>query len=69
MLTNVFNVRTGKLQSTFVGIAPRSATIAAYAQSLGDWNTSDYEQKYGAMVDEGQWGFLCGTMWAAKGRI
>lgn len=30
--------------------SPRQAVIAAYAQSRGDWNTWDYEQKYGHMV-------------------
>jgi hypothetical protein len=47
-MTTVFNLRTYNEQ--VFSLPPREAVIAAYAQSLGDWNTWEYEQKYGAKV-------------------
>ncbi len=45
---------------------PRSAVICAYAQSLNDWNTWDYEKKYGNLVLEGKYTFSCGDFCAKK---
>ncbi|HXK39407.1 MAG TPA: hypothetical protein VJ837_01050 [Candidatus Paceibacterota bacterium] len=49
MTVRVFNLATG----TWVGewtCTPREAVIAAHAQSLGDYNTWDYEERYGSLV-------------------
>jgi hypothetical protein len=40
--------------------SPREAVIAAHAQSLLDWNTWDYETKYGSLVVTGQHTIACG---------
>jgi hypothetical protein len=49
MMVDVMNLSTGEVQ-VFVGIEPKLAVIAAYAQSLGngDYNTWDYAAKYSA---------------------
>ena len=39
---------------------PRSAVIAAYAQSLGDFNTWGYADTYGHLVRTGRCGIHCG---------
>lgn len=45
----------------------RMAVISAYAQSLKDLNTWDYDRKYGDMVQviDNRLGkrFVCGTFW------
>jgi hypothetical protein len=41
-MTNVMNLKTGETQ--VFSCAPQDAVVAAYAQSLGDWNTWDYAQ-------------------------
>lgn len=65
-MTTVMNLSypNQKLQYTRT---PREAVIAAYAQhlrygtnSVGDWNTWDYEMKYGHLVEEGRYCLLCG---------
>lgn len=52
----VVNLATGDEQTFFC--AAREAVIAAYAQSRGDFNTWDYEERYGAKVVCGRitWG-------------
>jgi hypothetical protein len=40
--------------------SPRNAVIAAYAQSLGDWNTWYYERRYGSMVRQSNLTVSCG---------
>ena len=51
--------------------SPREAVIAAYAQtkdtagnSVGDWNTWQYEKRYGELVIEGKMCVTCGD-WSA----
>lgn len=46
---------------------PRQAVIAAYAQTkgvmgnnMGDWNTWQYEERYGYLVIEGKYCIACG---------
>jgi hypothetical protein len=40
---------------------PREAVIAAYAQSMGDFNTWEYEEKYGKLlIKVGSYTFMCG---------
>ena len=46
--------------------SPREAVIAAYAQNLNDWNTWDYEERYGNFVEIGEKSFLCGNFAALK---
>ena len=41
---------------------PRSAVIAVYAQDRGDYNTWDYEARYGDLVKTGEWHVFCGHM-------
>jgi hypothetical protein len=48
----------------YVGITPRQAVIAAYAQSRNDWNTWDYEGRYGTLVTEGKRTVACGDFCA-----
>src|SRR5690606_1611525 len=52
----VLNLATGEELTFF--IPAREAVIAAYAQSQGDYNTWDYERRYGALVIRGRltWG-------------
>lgn len=41
-------------------LGARKAVICAHAQSLGDWNTADYEDRYGHLAVEGRWHWFCG---------
>lgn len=52
----VKNLATRELQ--IYTCSPREAVIAAYAQSLHDWNTWDYE-RYGMLVTEGKFTVTC----------
>jgi hypothetical protein len=45
---------------------PKEAVIAAYAQSKKDWNTWQYAERYGEMVEEGKFCFVCGDFSAFK---
>jgi hypothetical protein len=46
------------------GFGPREAVVAAYAQSLGDWNTWEYEDRYGHLREYGRDVVACGD-WCA----
>lgn len=48
------------------GCEPRDAVIAAHAQKVGDWNTWDYEVKWGHLVTETADMVTCGSMTASK---
>ena len=50
-------MNVGTLVAREYSCSPREAVIAAYAQSKGDWNTWEYEEKYGALVHETPLGF------------
>ncbi len=55
----------GKERSyTYVGLTPRQAVVAAYAQEKGDMNTWDYKKKYDHLVREGKY-----TVFIAVGEI
>ena len=58
MITVMNLSTTEKIQ--YFGCSPRQSVIAAYAQSLGDWNTWDYTKRYDSLVEEGKYTFLCG---------
>lgn len=52
----------------YVGISPREAVIAAYAQSIGDYNTWEYEHRYGHLAKEYREIVECGVdtnVWSA----
>lgn len=53
MKTEVHNLATDETLS--YTLPPREAVIAAYAQSRGDFNTWDYEKRYGKLVEKGRW--------------
>ena len=60
----VMNLRTQeKLHFT---CSPKEAVIAAYAQSLGDYNTWDYDHKYGHLLEECDKSWLCGDFGVFK---
>jgi hypothetical protein len=47
----ILNLRTGQYEAKYVGISARQAVIAAHAQLvMKDFNTWDYEKKYGHLV-------------------
>lgn len=58
MRTRVLHL--GKSGEQIFTCSPREAVIAAYAQSLGDWNTWDYAEKYGDQVMSGKITVSCG---------
>ena len=64
MLVRVLNLSTQ--QEQVYTCSPKEAVIAAYAQSLGDWNTWDYAEKYSNLVMEGKVSFSCGDFAAMK---
>jgi hypothetical protein len=51
----VFELGVGR-KYTFTGLSPIQALISAYALSIGDSNTWDYE-KYEKLVKEGKYGY------------
>jgi len=63
-MTDVLNLATR--QHTPYSCSPREAVVAAYAQSLKDWNTWDYERRYGHLVTEGRSVVTCGDFTARK---
>lgn len=54
----VLDLATGKKK--VYSCSPREAVMAAHAQEHGDWNTWDYESRYGDLVRFGQHTVLCG---------
>lgn len=63
-VVTVFNLLTGEYGSTYVGISPAEAVVAAHAQSLGDYNTWDYTEKYGHLIRHNGDHVLCGVFTA-----
>ena len=61
-VTVVMNLVTGKKQ--VYSCNPRRAVVAAHAQSLSDWNTWQYEQRYGHLVQKARHVVTCGD-WSA----
>lgn len=59
----VFNLSNDE-EREYIGITPREAVIAAYAQSKGDWSTWQYEERYGKLVEQGKLSVACGD-WCA----
>ena len=63
-MTTVINLITLKKQ--IYSCPPEQAVIAAYAQSLKDWCTWDYEKRYKKLLEEGKETYLCGDFSAFK---
>ena len=63
-MTDVLNLATR--QHIPYTCSPREAVIAAHAQARGDWNTWDYEKRYGHLVTEGRRVITCGDFTAIK---
>jgi hypothetical protein len=62
VVTVVMNLATGKKQ--VYDTNPRKAVIAAHAQSLSDWSTWMYEQRYDHLVETTLHTVTCGD-WSA----
>lgn len=62
--TTVMNLATREKQVYFC--EPRKAVLAAYAQSFNDYNTWNYETRYGHLVLEGKFCLACGDFSAFK---
>jgi hypothetical protein len=60
----VFNLSSDDIQ-TFT-CTPRQAVLAAHAQSLGDFNTWDYEQNYRHLLTRGRLTIACGDFCAKE---
>ena len=60
MTTRTFNLATGDWGPVY-SCSPRDAVIAAHAQSLGDFNTWDYEARYDRLVSTGSETVWCGA--------
>lgn len=63
----VFDLDAGTWGPVYVTDDPRLAVICAHAQSLGDWNTWDYETAWGHLVVETDLVVTCGSFTAKKG--
>ena len=59
-MVTVLNLRTGQHQYFSSPITPRESVMAAYAQNIGDYNTWEYDNKYGERVEYGQYTVFCG---------
>lgn len=64
----VMNLATAEKQEYDNTLTPEQAVIAAYAQSLGDFNTWDYEKRYAHLVETGKHTVLCGDFSAFQNR-
>jgi hypothetical protein len=64
MRTSVLNLSTG--QEQIYTCPAKVAVICAYAQSLGDWNTWDYDNKYSHLLREGKETWGCGDFCSLK---
>lgn len=62
--TTVMNLATREKQVYFC--EPRKAVLAAYAQSFNDYNTWNYEKRYGHLLLEGKFCLVCGDFSAFK---
>ena len=63
-MVTVLNLLTGNKQE--YSCSPKEAVIAAYAQSLNDWNTWQYVERYNNLIIEGKHSFCCGDFSALK---
>ena len=52
--TRVLNLSSGQYLCFPGKMSPRDAVIAAYAQSLKDFSTQEYEKNYSHLLEEGE---------------
>lgn len=64
-MITVFNLSTGG-EHFYAGCTPTEAVVSAHAQSLGDWNTWQYDDRYGPLVVTNTATVRCGDFSAAK---
>lgn len=64
-MVRVFDLDKGEYVETYA-CSPRTAVLAAHAQSIGDWNTWDYERVWGHLVRESDRVVMCGSFTTAK---
>jgi hypothetical protein len=63
MNTRCLNLKTG--EERHYTCDARTAVVASYAQDRGDYETWDYETRYGPLVVAGRWHWFCGD-WGAR---
>lgn len=63
-MTTVFNLATQ--EHIEYSCTPAEAVVAAYAQARKDWNTWQYQARYGHLLTEGQYSVACGDFAALK---
>jgi hypothetical protein len=64
-MSRVFDLSEGKFIAIY-SVPPAEAVMCAHAQSLGDLNTWDYDEKYSHLVEEGKGVFACGNFSCMK---
>ena len=64
MLVTVMNMETQ--ERLYYTCAPKEAVVCAYAQSMDDYNTWDYDKNYNHMIEEGPEIYLCGNFGVFK---
>lgn len=68
MAVTVVDIRNPKHTQVYM-CTPIKSVMAAYAQSLNDWNTWDYEKRYRHMVAVGKHSVACGDFSAIKPKV
>jgi hypothetical protein len=63
--TTVFNLGTGEYEGTWSTL-PDIAVLCAYAQSINDWNSWSYEERYGHLVRRSREIVACGDFSAVR---
>ena len=66
-MIKVFNLSTQEYKHFFDGMTPSQAVVAAYAQERKDFNTWQYQKRYGALVTETDRCITCGDWTMLKG--
>lgn len=64
MAVTVMNLKDGSKQ--YFTCSPREAVLSAYAHSVKNGNTWQYEQFYGRLIIEGKMTISCGDFSAFK---
>ena len=66
-MSSIRVVNLSTRQELIYTCSPEDAVIAAYAQERGDYNTWQYKERYGHLLEEGKHTFLCGDWSVMKG--
>lgn len=56
-MCTVMDLRTGN--KIYYSCSPKDAVLSAYAQDKSDWNTWEYEKKYGHLLEQGNEVIIC----------